>query len=230
MMSDQPVRIFIVEDERRIARFLQIELEHEGFETATEDNGQCAFERIGQERFDLVLLDVMLPGIDGFEVCRKVRGFSSVPIIMLTAKDELEDKVTGLDIGADDYITKPFAIQELMARIRAALRKHQAPETPEGERLTCKNLVLYPSRYEVTVNGEEIHLTKKEYSLLEYLLRNKRNVLTRDQILQEVWGYDYAGDTNVVDVYIRYLRAKIDERFGDKYIYTVRGVGYVIKD
>ena len=117
-----------------------------------------------------------------------------------------------------------------MARIRAALRKHQAPETPEGERLTCKNLVLYPSRYEVTVNGEEIHLTKKEYSLLEYLLRNKRNVLTRDQILQEVWGYDYSGDTNVVDVYIRYLRAKIDERFGDKYIYTVRGVGYVIKD
>ena len=230
MMSDQPVRIFIVEDERRIARFLQIELEHEGFETATEDNGQRAFERIGQERFDLVLLDVMLPGIDGFEVCRKVREFSSVPIIMLTAKDELEDKVTGLDIGADDYITKPFAIQELMARIRAALRKHQTPETPEGERLTCKNLVLYPSRYEVTVNGEEIHLTKKEYSLLEYLLRNKRNVLTRDQILQEVWGYDYAGDTNVVDVYIRYLRAKIDERFGDKYIYTVRGVGYVIKD
>ena len=129
-MSDQPVRIFIVEDEHRIARFLQIELEHEGFETATEDNGQRAFERIGQERFDLVLLDVMLPGIDGFEVCRKVREFSSVPIIMLTAKDELEDKVTGLDIGADDYITKPFAIQELLARIRAALRKHQAPETP----------------------------------------------------------------------------------------------------
>ena len=229
-MSDQPVRIFIVEDERRIARFLQIELEHEGFETATEDNGQRAFERIGQERFDLVLLDVMLPGLDGFEVCRKVREFSSVPIIMLTAKDELEDKVTGLDLGADDYITKPFAIQELMARIRAALRNYQAPETPYGERLTCKNLVLYPSRYEVTVNGEEIHLTKKEYSLLEYLLRNKRNVLTRDQILQEVWGYDYTGDTKDVDVYIRYLRAKIDERFNDKYIYTVRGVGYVIKD
>ena len=227
---EEPVRILIVEDERRIARFLQIELEHEGFETATEDNGQRAFERIGQEKFDLVLLDVMLPGLDGFEVCRKVREFSTIPIIMLTAKDELEDKVTGLDLGADDYITKPFAIQELMARIRAALRKHQESDGPEGERLTCKNLVLYPSRYEVTVNGEEIHLTKKEYSLLEYLLRNKRNVLTRDQILQEVWGYDYAGDTNVVDVYIRYLRAKIDERFGDKYIYTVRGVGYVIKD
>ena len=230
MATEEPVRIFIVEDERRIARFLQIELEHEGYETATEDNGQRAFERIGQEKFDLVLLDVMLPDLDGFEVCRKVREFSNVPIIMLTAKDELEDKVTGLDLGADDYITKPFAIQELMARIRAALRKHTETDGPEGERLTCKNLVLYPSRYEVTVNGEEIHLTNKEYSLLEYLLRNKRNVLTRDQILQEVWGYDYAGDTNVVDVYIRYLRAKIDERFGDKYIYTVRGVGYVIKD
>lgn len=227
---EEAVRILIVEDERRIARFLQIELEHEGFETATEDNGQRAFERIGQEKFDLVLLDVMLPGLDGFEVCRKVREFSTIPIIMLTAKDELEDKVTGLDLGADDYITKPFAIQELLARIRAALRKHQTTDSPEGERLTCKSLVLYPSRYEVTVGGEEIHLTKKEYSLLEYLLRNKRNVLTRDQILQEVWGYDYAGDTNVVDVYIRYLRAKIDERFGEKYIYTVRGVGYVIKD
>ena len=230
MATEEPVRIFIVEDERRIARFLQIELEHEGYETATEDNGQRAFERIGQEKFDLVLLDVMLPDLDGFEICRKVREFSNVPIIMLTAKDELEDKVTGLDRGADDYITRPFAIQELMARIRAALRKHTETDGPEGERLTCKNLVLYPSRYEVTVNGEEIHLTKKEYSLLEYLLRNKRNVLTRDQILQEVWGYDYAGDTNVVDVYIRYLRAKIDERFSDKYIYTVRGVGYVIKD
>ena len=230
MATEEPVRIFIVEDERRIARFLQIELEHEGYETATEDNGQRAFERIGQEKFDLVLLDVMLPDLDGFEICRKVREFSNVPIIMLTAKDELEDKVTGLDLGADDYITKPFAIQELMARIRAALRKHTETDGPEGERLTCKNLVLYPSRYEVTVNGEEIHLTKKEYSLLEYLLRNKRNVLTRDGILQEVWGYDYAGDTNVVDVYIRYLRAKIDERFSDKYIYTVRGVGYVIKD
>ena len=227
---EEPVRILIVEDERRIARFLQIELEHEGFETATVENGQRAFERIGQEKFDLVLLDVMLPGLDGFEVCRKVREFSTIPIIMLTAKDELEDKVTGLDLGADDYITKPFAIQELLARIRAALRKHQTTDGPEGERLTCKSLVLYPSRYEVTVGGEEIHLTKKEYSLLEYLLRNKRNVLTRDQILQEVWGYDYAGDTNVVDVYIRYLRAKTDERFGEKYIYTVRGVGYVIKD
>ena len=227
----EPLKIFIVEDERRIARYLQMELEHEGFQAESEDNGRRAFERIIQGDYALVLLDVMLPEMDGMTICRKVRELSDVPIIMLTARDEIEDKVSGLDLGADDYLTKPFAIQELLARIRAALRKH-APqkEEPAGEVLMVRTLRLYPSRYEVLVGEESVELTKKEYSLLEYLLRNKRNVLTRDQILQEVWGYDYAGDTNVVDVYIRYLRAKIDERFGDKYIYTVRGVGYVIKD
>ena len=227
----EPIRIFIVEDEHRIARFLQMELEHEGFQTATEENGRRAFERIIQEKYDLVLLDIMLPEMDGLTICRQVRELSEVPIIMLTAKDEVEDKVNGLDIGADDYITKPFAIQELFARIRAALRKHKnSGDEPQGEMLTVKDLVLYPSRYEVKVKEERVELTKKEYSLLEYLLRNKRNVLTRDQILQKVWGYDYVGDTNVVDVYIRYLRAKIDDHFGEKYIYTVRGVGDVVKD
>ena len=224
-------KIMIVEDERRIARFLQMELEHEGFETESEENGRRAYERIVQEQYDLVLLDIMLPDMDGLEVCRRVREISDVPIIMLTAKDDVEDKVNGLDIGADDYITKPFAIQELLARVRAAIRVHKANE--DGNRdervLAVKELVLYPGRYEVRVKGELVELTKKEYSLLEYMLRNKPNVLTRDQILQEVWGYDYVGDTNVVDVYIRYLRAKIDERFDDKYIYTVRGVGYAIK-
>ena len=224
-------KIMIVEDERRIARFLQMELEHEGFETESEENGRRAYERIVQEQYDLVLLDIMLPDMDGLEVCRRVREISDVPIIMLTAKDDVEDKVNGLDIGADDYITKPFAIQELLARVRAAIRVHKANE--DGNRnervLAVKDLVLYPGRYEVLVKGELVELTKKEYSLLEYMLRNKPNVLTRDQILQEVWGYDYVGDTNVVDVYIRYLRAKIDERFDDKYIYTVRGVGYAVK-
>ena len=224
-------KIMIVEDERRIARFLQMELEHEGFETESEENGRRAYERIVQEQYDLVLLDIMLPDMDGLEVCRRVREISDVPIIMLTAKDDVEDKVSGLDIGANDYITKPFAIQELLARVRAAIRIHKANE--DGGRdervLAVKELVLYPGRYEVRVKGELVELTKKEYSLLEYMLRNKPNVLTRDQILQEVWGYDYVGDTNVVDVYIRYLRAKIDERFDDKYIYTVRGVGYAVK-
>ena len=227
----EPLKIFIVEDERRIARYLQMELEHEGFQAESEDNGRRAFERIIQGDYALVLLDVMLPEMDGMTICRKVRELSDVPIIMLTARDEIEDKVSGLDLGADDYLTKPFAIQELLARIRAALRKH-APqkEEPAGEVLMVRNLRLYPSRYEVLVGEESVELTKKEYSLLEYLLRNKRNVLTRDQILQKVWGYDYVGDTNVVDVYIRYLRAKIDDHFDEKYIYTVRGVGYVVKD
>ena len=221
----------IVEDEKRIARFLQMELEHEGFETESEENGRRAYERIVQEQYDLVLLDIMLPDMDGLEVCRRVREISDVPIIMLTAKDDIEDKVSGLDIGADDYITKPFAIQELLARVRAAIRIHKANEMGNRDErvLAVKDLVLYPGRYEVRVKGELVELTKKEYSLLEYMLRNKPNVLTRDQILQEGWGYDYVGDTNVVDVYIRYLRAKIDERFDDKYIYTVRGVGYAGK-
>ena len=227
----EPLKIFIVEDERRIARYLQMELEHEGFQAESEDNGRRAFERIIQGDYALVLLDVMLPEMDGMTICRKVRELSDVPIIMLTARDEIEDKVSGLDLGADDYLTKPFAIQELLARIRAALRKH-APqkEEPAGEVLMVRNLRLYPSRYEVLVGEESVELTKKEYSLLEYLQRNKRTVLTRDQILQQVWGYDYWGDTNVVDVYIRYLRAKLDDHFGEKYIYTMRGVGYVIKD
>ena len=233
-MADKK-RIFIVEDERRIARFLQIELEHEGFETASESNGKRAFERIIQESYNLVLLDVMLPEMDGITICKKVRELSDIPIIMLTAKDDIEDKVNGLDVGADDYMTKPFAVPELLARIRAALRKHSDRDEydEDGEnapRYVAKDLVLFPERFEAQVKGEQVELTKKEYLLLEYLVKNKRNVLSRDQILQTVWGYDYIGDTNVVDVYIRYLRSKIDDRFGEKYIHTVRGVGYVIKE
>ena len=196
----------------------------------TEGNGRKALERILSGDYELVLLDVMLPDMDGMTICRKVREKSDVPIIMLTAKDEIEDKVSGLDIGADDYVTKPFAIEEVMARIRAVLRSHEKEEAPEGEKLIVRNLTMYPSRFEVTYKDDQLQLTKKEFLLLEYLMRNKRNVLTREQILQEVWGYDYIGDTNVVDVYIRYLRAKIDDKYNDKFIYTVRGVGYVIKE
>ena len=234
--KEKKKKIFIVEDEKRIARFLQMELEHEGFSATTEENGRRAFEKIVQGDYDLVLLDVMLPDMDGMEICRRVRELSDVPIIMLTARDDIEDKVQGLDIGADDYITKPFSIAELLARIRAAMRKRTAAangteQTDNGtDRMDVKDLTLVPSRHEVYVRGEYVELTKKEYALLEYLVRNKRGVLSRDQILQEVWGYDYAGDTNVVDVYIRYLRSKIDDRFGEKYIHTVRGVGYVVKD
>lgn len=142
----------------------------------------------------------------------------------------MEDRVEGLDIGADDYMTKPFAVPELIARLNNALRRRDLAEGDPSDRLTVKNLVMFLSRYEVQVDGEIVALTKREYDLLEYLLRNKRTVLTRDQILQEVWGFDYTGETNVVDVYIRYLRAKLDDRFHQKYIYTVRGVGYVVRD
>ena len=226
-------RVLIVEDERRIARFLQMELEHEGMSTAIEDNGRRAYERIMQENYDLILLDVMLPDMDGFTICRKVRELSQVPIIMLTAKDDIDDKVQGLDIGADDYITKPFATPELLARMRVVLRRQESQREKmdtQEEILSVKNLTMYPARHEVKVDAVPVELTKKEYDLLEYLLRNKRTVLTRDQILSNVWDYDYMGDTNVVDVYIRYLRQKLDDRFQEKYIHTMRGVGYVIKD
>ncbi|MBR6887335.1 MAG: response regulator transcription factor [Selenomonadaceae bacterium] len=224
-------KIFIVEDERPIARLLQLTLEREGFKTANETNGRRAYERILQEKYDLVLLDVMLPEMDGMEICKRVREVSDVPIIMLTARDEVRDKVEGLDLGADDYMTKPFAPEELLARIRGVLRRHnERLRNAEESRYVIKNMILYPERYEVTVKGEKVELTHKEYALLKYLVENKRNVLSRDQILQTVWGYDYIGDTNVVDVYISYLRSKIDDKFGEKYIYTTRGVGYAVRD
>lgn len=226
-----PEKIFIVEDERPIARLLQLTLEREGFKTATEPNGRRAYERILQNKYDLILLDVMLPEMDGMEICKRVREVSDVPIIMLTARDEIRDKVEGLDFGANDYMTKPFAAEELLARIRNAMRTHkERVRAEEDKRYVVKNMILYPDRYEVTVKGEPVELTHKEYELLKYLVENKRNVLSRDQILQTVWGYDYIGDTNVVDVYISYLRSKIDDRFSEKYIYTTRGVGYAIRD
>lgn len=229
-MPTQTAKILIVEDEVKIARFIQLELVHQGFTTVIEANGRQALDRIIQEDFDLILLDVMLPQIDGLEICRRVRKVSAVPIIMLTARGDIEDKVAGLDTGADDYITKPFAVPELLARIRAALRKHNVSEQQPESLLSVKNMVLFPSRYEVQIDGQHVELTKKEYDLLEYLVRHKNWVLDRERIVQEIWGYEYMGDTNVVDVYVRYLRSKLDEPFGQKYIHTVRGVGYVVKD
>ena len=228
-MGDKP-KIFIVEDEKQIARFLQIDLEKEGFQTAIEKNGKRAYERIIQEKYDLVLLDVMLPDMDGLEICRRVRELSDIPIIMLTARDEVEDKVAGLNIGANDYVIKPFAFEEVLARIRGILKRRNEEYRKDEKRLVVGNVLLSPERYEVTVKGEIIELTHREFELLQYLVENKPNVLTRDQILQRVWGYDYAGDTNVVDVYISYLRAKIDNKFNEKHIYTVRSVGYAVRD
>lgn len=221
-------KILIVEDERKIARFLELELLHEGYEVETAGDGRTGLEKALSWNPDLMILDLMLPELSGIEVCRRLRHDSDVPIIMLTAKDDVSDKVMGLDMGADDYMTKPFAIEELLARIRVGLKKHRAAQAaPVGSILTAGELTLDPASYSVTWSGKPVSLTKKEFDLLRYLMQHKGQAVTRDQLLSDVWGYDYAGDTNVVDVYIRYLRHKIDEPFGVKTIHTIRAVGYM---
>ena len=220
-------RILVVEDEARLARFLELELTHEGYAVSLAADGRQGLDKALTGAYNLVLLDVMLPGLNGLEVLRRLRAASDTPVILLTARDTVMDKVGGLDMGANDYITKPFSIEELLARIRAALRKRDArrPAAP----LRCGQLVLDPARHTVRWAGTAVELTFKEFLLLQTLLENRDIVLTRDALLEKVWGYDYAGETNAVDVYIRYLRQKLDDRFGVKLIHTVRGVGYVIK-
>ena len=224
-----PTTILIVEDEKQIARFLELELKHEGYAVEVEYDGRGGLRKAEESKPDLILLDIMLPGINGMEVCRRIRQFSEVPVIMLTAKDETTDKVMGLDIGANDYVTKPFVIEELLARIRAVLRNRNQSKQPQ-KNLAAGDLRMDLAKRQVFRGDESIDLTKKEYDLLEYLIRNKGIVLTRDQILENVWGYDYAGDTNVVDVYIRYLRSKVDEEHDTRLIQTVRGVGYILRE
>ncbi len=224
-------KILIVEDETKIARFLELELKHEGYEVDTANDGRNGLQKALTGDVDLVLLDIMLPGLSGIEVCRRVRMESKVPIIMLTAKDDVTDKVAGLDMGADDYMTKPFAIEELLARIRVAIsRKTMKEDTTVVEYLTIGSLQLNLTEHSAHFKEDELNLTKKEFELLEYMLKNKAVALNREQLLRNVWEYDYYGDTNVVDVYIRYLRQKIDDKYGVHYIHTVRGVGYIIKD
>lgn len=223
-------KILIVEDEIKIARFLELELKHEGYEVLIAGDGRTGLEKATKDNVDLIILDLMLPGLSGIEVCRRVRMDSQVPIIMLTAKDDVTDKVTGLDTGADDYMTKPFAIEELLARIRVALNRRKHTGEPKTESLQYGDLVINLSSHSAYYRDEELQLTKKEYELLEYMLRNKNVVLTREQLLNHVWDYEYFGDTNVVDVYIRYLRQKIDEKYSIRLISTVRAVGYIIKE
>lgn len=223
-----PARILIIEDEEKLARFVELELGYEGYRAEKVLDGRTGLELALSGGFDLILLDIMLPGLSGMEVLRRLRRSTSVPVIMLTARDSVVDKVAGLDSGANDYITKPFAIEELLARIRTALRK-KAPET-KGEALCAMGVCVELAKHSVTVNGEAVELTKREFDMLAYLLQNKGLVVSRDALLEHVWGYDFAGETNSVDVYIRYLRGKIDEAFGIKLIHTVRGVGYVIRD
>lgn len=222
-------RILIVEDEQKLARFIELELTHEGYAVGKAFDGRDGLEMAQSGEYDVMLLDVMLPGMSGMELLRRLRRSSDMPVIMVTARDAVMDKVTGLDMGADDYITKPFEIEELLARIRVVLRK-RAGGTREEERLVCGKLVMDIARRSVEYDGNSIVLTNREFELLKMLLENRSIVLSRDKLLERVWGYDYAGETNVVDVYIRYLRSKIDDAFNVKMIHTVRGVGYVLRD
>ena len=224
-------RILIIEDEEKIARFLELELNHEGYATEKASDGRTGLDKALEGHFDLIVLDVMLPELNGFEVLRRLRKTSSVPVIMLTARDAVMDKVAGLDGGADDYMTKPFAIEELLARIRLILKKQTKVVTEKPEHaLSCNKLVMDPDAYEVRYDGELVELTHREFELLKVLLENKNIVVNRDTLLQKVCGYDYMGETNLVDVYVRHIRNKLDEKYDGKMIKTVRGVGYVIKD
>ncbi len=224
-MIDKP-RILIVEDEKHIARFMQMELEHEGYRCTIEYDGGRALDRVGQEHFDLVLLDFMLPDMTGAVVCERLREISSVPIMIVSAKDDVNAKVECLDLGADDYLTKPFNSKELFARIRVLLRTKEDPHVTTT--LHLQDITLYLDRHEVRVNGKLVVLTKKEFDFLAYLVRHKNCVVSKEQILEDVWGYEYLGNTNVIEVFVRYVRNKIGDRQQDRqYIRTVRGVGYV---
>lgn len=220
-------KIFIVEDESKIARFIMLELEHEGYSVEMAADGRVALDMAINNNYDLIVLDVMLPSLNGIEILRRLRQVKDTPVIILTARDQIVDKVSGLDVGANDYMTKPFAIEELLARIRANLKKHTSNK---DSMLTYKKLNIDMNAHIVTYDNDIIELTKKEFDLLAYLISNKNVVISREQALDAVWGYDFYGNTNVVDVYIRYLRAKIDGVYNVNIIDTVRGAGYVIRD
>jgi DNA-binding response OmpR family regulator len=226
-------KILIVEDEEKIARVIQLELEYEGYIVEKGKTGKEALERFESGDWDLMLLDVMIPQLSGIEVLRRIRATDhSTPIILLTARDSVVDKVNGLDQGANDYITKPFEIEELLARIRVCLRTKNDNQSEEDKDncLRVGDLIMYVKPREVRRDAKEIQLTPREYDLLLFLMKHHNQVLNREQILTNVWGFDYYGDTNVVDVYIRYLRKKIDDPYKLPLIHTVRGVGYMLKE
>ena len=225
MERERTFKVLIIEDDAAIGRVLQLELEHEGYAVELAGDGLSGLEKALKEP-DLVILDLMLPRMDGLEVCRRIRAKSRMPIIMLTAKDQVPDRVAGLDLGADDYLTKPFSTVELLARIRARLRER----SPHSNVIAYRDIVMDRDRHEVKRGGRLIALTAKEYALLEYLLLHRNKVHTRDELFNGVWGSDFLGDSNLIDVYVRYLRGKIDDGFDEKLITTVRGVGYTIKD
>lgn len=228
-------KILIIEDEEKIARFVELELSHEGYETDKATNGREGLEKIESGGYDLVILDIMLPELNGIEVLRRARRTTDVPVILLTARDSVTDKVSGLDMGANDYITKPFAIEELLARIRAILRSSEkaaekAPEPAEKEEdgsiLSCSGVEMNTDSHEVTYNGQPVELTNREFILLRTLMENNNVAMTREKLLCDAWGYDYYGETNIIDVYVRYIRHKTS----DDVIKTIRGVGYIVSD
>lgn len=219
--------ILLVEDEVPLARFIELELKAEGYDISVANDGITGLTLARESTPDLAILDWMLPGLSGLELCRRLRATgNTLPVILLTAKDEVSDRVAGLDAGADDYVVKPFSIEELLARIRAHLRR---TTEPHSDRLQFEDLSLDRNTREVFRGARAIELTAKEFDLLEYLLDHPRQVLTRDQILEKVWGYDFMGDSNIIEVYIRYLRLKLEEQNEKRLIHTIRGVGYALR-
>ena len=226
-------KILLVEDEEKLGRFVELELIHEGYDVTRSGNGREALDIALSGDFALILLDIMLPGLNGLEVMRRLQKEKEIPIILLTARDSVMDKVSGLDAGAVDYVTKPFAIEELLARIRVALKLHpvkeEAEKQPEGGLTWKDRLVMNVPKHLVIFDGASIELTQREFTMLEVLLENQNIVMSRQTLLDKVCGYEYMGETNIVDVYIRFLRSKIDDVYKVKMIQTVRGVGYVIR-
>lgn len=223
-MSD---RILVVEDDSKISRILELQLKYDGYEMELVKDGRQVESVFASGKFDLLILDVMLPGVNGFELCRRIRAKSDVPIIMLTAKADVSDKVIGLDFGANDYVSKPFEMDELLARIRVQLRHHQIPKRQNI--IEIDDMTINLDTYEVKRQEQAIVLSKMEFDLLTFLAGNRGIVLKRERILEEIWGYDFGGNDNILDVYIKYVRDKIDKPFDKKLIETVRGVGYVIR-
>ncbi|MBD2594959.1 response regulator transcription factor [Nostoc spongiaeforme FACHB-130] len=221
--------ILLVEDEVKLARFIELELNYEGYQVSVAYDGLTALTAARELHPDLVILDWMLPGLSGLEICRRLRSTGDkVPVILLTAKDEVSDRVAGLDAGADDYVVKPFSVEELLARVRAHLRRNQ--EADAADILEFEDLSLNRRTREVYRGNRSIELTAKEFDLLDYLLSHPRQVITRDRILEEVWGYDFMGDSNIIEVYVRYLRLKLEINNEKRLIQTIRGVGYVLRE
>jgi len=222
--------ILVIDDDEKITSMLRRGLAFEGYDVYTAQNGAEGLSMMMSADPDLIILDVMMPKVDGFEVCRRLReGGSTVPVLMLTAKDEVENRVKGLDLGADDYLVKPFALEELLARVRALLRRKDSAGDAGNQRLIFEDIVMDLDSREVTRAGQRLELTAKEFELLHLFLQNPKRLLTRDLIMDKIWGYDYSGESNVLEVYIAMLRQKTEEHGGKRIIQTIRGAGYILR-